>query len=273
MAWHDSAAFAVKPRALADAFYASTSSWKVVVARYAEDLSWLRMFRGEEVEIINKGAVLPWVGVGWKVAELMNVGREAHSYLWWIVENYDRLPDVVFFTQGQVVDCLGPKWTPFSRKGSEIGRLLGDSGSNWLEVMIRYFYYRCKAADSPGWICDTWSPEGLEANLGTGGRLAEYKGGLEPADRGMREFFRELVDVEGVVSDDEYMRVGRIYWNALFAVRKERILLRPRSYYERLLNWSSLTAGSSVEAAHFYERAWYYIFGCHLPLDVKKCDK
>jgi hypothetical protein len=256
------------------AWFDSDSSWKVVVARYAEDLSWLRMFRGEEVEIVNKGTALPWVGVGWKVQELMNVGREAHSYLWWIVDNYDRLPDVVFFTQGQVVDCLGPKWTPFSHKGSEIGRLLGDSGSNWLEVMIRYFYYRCRVADSSGWICDTWSPEGLEANLGTGGRLAEYKGGLEPADLPMREFFREFVDVEGVVSDDEYMRVGRIYWNALFAVRKERILLRSRSYYERLLNWSSLTAGSSVEAAHFYERAWYYIFGCHLLLPgFKEVDK
>ena len=249
----------------------SESSWKVVVARYAEDLSWLRMFRGEEVEIINKGGALPWAGVGWTVKEGLNVGREAHSYLWWVVENYDRLPDVCFFTQGQVVDCLGPKWTEFSRKGGLAAQLLGDSGSNWLEVMIRYFYYRCHAADSPGWICDTWSPEGLEANLGVGGRLSEYKGGLEPADRGMREFFREFVDVEGVVGEEEYSHVGRIYWNALFAVRKERILLRPREYYERLLNYPSLTAGSSVEAAHFYERAWYYIFGCHL--DVKVGDK
>lgn len=254
MAWHDSAA-----------------SWKVVVARYAEDLSWLRIFRGEEVEIINKGAELPWKGVGWTEHNAMNVGREAHSYLWWVVENYDRLPDVCFFTQGQVADCLGPKWSEFSRKDPLIGSLLNQSGSNWLEVMIRYFYYRCCAADLAGWICSTWSPEGLEANLGAGGRLAEYKGGLEPADRGMREFFHTFVDVEGVVGEEEYMNVGRIYWNALFAVRKERILLRPREYYERLLNYKSLTAGSSVEAAHFYERAWYYIFGCHL--NVKGSDK
>jgi hypothetical protein len=246
-------------------WFDSVSSWKVVVARYAEGLDWLRMFRGEEVEILNKGAPLPWTGVGWKVHELMNVGREAHSYLWWIVVNYDNLPDVCFFTQGHVVDCLGPKWTEFSRKGPLAGRLLGESGSNWLEVMIRYFYYRCCAADSPEWICNTWSPEGLEANLGVGGRLAEYKGGLEPADREMREFFKEFVDVEGVVGEEE----GRIYWNALFAVRKERILMRPREYYERLLNYPSLTAGSSVEAAHFYERSWYYIFGLHLPLTVK----
>ena len=249
------------------AWFDSEDSWKVVVARYEEGVDWLRMFRGEEVEIVNKGRKLPWVGVGWTVLPAMNVGREAHSYLWWVVENYDRLPDVVFFTQGSVVDCLGPKWSLFARKTEEAGRLLGASGSNWLEVMIRLFYYRCRAADSPGWICDTWSPEGLEANLGAGGRLAEYKGDLEPADRGMREFFREFVDVEGVVGDDEYFNKGRIYWNAIFAVRKERILLRPREYYERLLNYESLTAGSSVEAAHFYERAWYYIFGCHLPLN------
>lgn len=249
-------------------WFGSDASWKVVVCRHNEDPSWLRMFRGEEVEILNKGEALPWTGVGWTVTQLPNVGRETQAFLWWIVENYDRLPDVVCFLQGKATDHLGPKWTPFSRKGEEIARLLHHSGENWLEVMVRYFLYRCRGADNADWICDIRQADGLGANL-TDGRILAWGGPMVPANMTMWDYFKGWVDVEDVIDKEQFDR-GYVYWNSIFSVRKERILLRPREYYLSLLYSPTHHDHNNVEMIHFIERSWYYIFGCHLPLNKAK---
>jgi hypothetical protein len=59
-----------------------------VIARYNEDVSWAT----QPFEIVQKGEHLP------------NEGREASSYLWWIIENYDKLPDEVHFLQANPFD-------------------------------------------------------------------------------------------------------------------------------------------------------------------------
>jgi len=65
----------------------------LVVARYTENLDWLQHVSIPTV-IYNKGPYLPNSHV------LPNVGREAHTYLSFIIDHYDNLPDKVFFTQG-----------------------------------------------------------------------------------------------------------------------------------------------------------------------------
>jgi len=69
---------------------------QLVVAHYREDLSWLDDFRMLAVTIYSKG------GSGEHL--LPNVGREAHTYLHHIIENYDRLADVTVFLQGDPRD-------------------------------------------------------------------------------------------------------------------------------------------------------------------------
>ena len=65
----------------------------LVVARYTENLDWLNQVPIHKV-IYNKGPPLP------NSIVVPNIGREAHTYLSFIVDHYDRLPDKVFFTQG-----------------------------------------------------------------------------------------------------------------------------------------------------------------------------
>jgi Protein of unknown function (DUF3431) len=72
----------------------------IVVARYKEDISWLNFLKAANSNIntfvINKfhvddpmsNMVLP------------NVGRESHSYLWYIINNYVCLDDFTCFVQG-----------------------------------------------------------------------------------------------------------------------------------------------------------------------------
>lgn len=70
-------------------------NFKVVVARYNEDVEWCKPF---PCIIYNKGGALP------NTIALPNIGREAHTYLHHIIENYDNLDDYTAFVQGDPFD-------------------------------------------------------------------------------------------------------------------------------------------------------------------------
>lgn len=67
----------------------------LVVARYNEDLSWLEKFQDKNVYIYNKGNDEIQDSI-----KLPNIGREAHTYLTHIINNYDKLDDITIFSQG-----------------------------------------------------------------------------------------------------------------------------------------------------------------------------
>lgn len=64
-----------------------------VIAKYKEDMSWTKDLAPHIVTIYDKST-----------GELPNVGREAHTYLYHIVKNYDKLNDVTVFLQGNPFD-------------------------------------------------------------------------------------------------------------------------------------------------------------------------
>jgi hypothetical protein len=47
-----------------------------------------------------------------KGEHLENKGREASSYLWWIIENYDKLPDEIYLLQGNPFEHCNEDFTP-----------------------------------------------------------------------------------------------------------------------------------------------------------------
>ena len=73
--------------------------FELVVARYDEDLAWLKRVPGEfQVTVYDKGD-------GWSGAVcLPNDGREAHTYLHHLSERYDTLADLTVFVQGHPFD-------------------------------------------------------------------------------------------------------------------------------------------------------------------------
>ena len=74
----------------------------IVVARYNESLVWLKPIPWKYI-VYNKGKNnLPkWIK---NVVKLPNTGREANTYLTYIVDNYDDLPDYSIFLQGNPFD-------------------------------------------------------------------------------------------------------------------------------------------------------------------------
>lgn len=74
----------------------------LVVARYAEDVSWIDDLKAvhPRVWLYNKGGNTP----GRPCITLDNVGREAHTYLFHIVNHWDDLADRTVFCQGSTSD-------------------------------------------------------------------------------------------------------------------------------------------------------------------------
>lgn len=72
----------------------------VIVSRYQEDVEWTNGV--ENVIVYNKGPTTPITRH--PVIVLPNVGREGHTYLYHIIQNYDRLADHTCFLQGHPFD-------------------------------------------------------------------------------------------------------------------------------------------------------------------------
>ena len=70
----------------------------IVVAKYKEDISWIKKFKKSKIFIYDKS------GEDNGYINLPNIGREAHTYLTHIIENYDNLSDYVCFLQGNPFD-------------------------------------------------------------------------------------------------------------------------------------------------------------------------
>ena len=72
-------------------------NFKIVVAKYKEDISWTTSL---PCIIYNKDSSVEDP----QYITLPNIGREAHTYLYHIVSNYDNLDDYTIFVQGNPFD-------------------------------------------------------------------------------------------------------------------------------------------------------------------------
>jgi hypothetical protein len=169
---------------------------ELVVARYLEDLAWLRRVpRAIRVTVYDKsGAAAPGA------VPLPNIGREAHTYLHHITSRYDALADLTIFAQGKPFDHA-PDLHKRMRAIAEGRETIDD---------FRWFGFLIDADDTTGSrLFQRWSknPEG------------------HPLD--MAGFWRAVFG--DAPMPDRFVFFG----GAQFAVRREVARSRPRSFYER----------------------------------------
>lgn len=200
-------------------------STEVVISRYNEDVSWLGGIQPPTMTVIYDKGPAPCEGG----IPGPNVGREAETYLRHIVTNYDVLADWTAFTQADPKPHLGTVafeglLTP--RPGNLVvpwhgtfEELDGSGNFRW--------------AEWPEW--------------------AEYyaRGEIRRAGFGYRDWAREYLDIE--------VKTATTYHpGAVFAVDRDTIRKRPRSFYARLLR--CVSNHPHPEEAHYLERAWPLIF-------------
>jgi hypothetical protein len=190
---------------------------QLVVARYCENLNWLGNIPAEIATVIYDKSTEPWPGS----LRLANAGREAHTYLHHISSRYEDLAEITVFCQGKPFDHA----FDFHQTLRDLAK--APEGA----PVFRWLGHSVDTDSSDGQLFQTWSknPDG--------------------EDLALTAFHRALFGEDG---PGEYP----FYLGAQFVVRRELVLRRPRSFYERARQLSL----EFPHAAHCFERCWDRVF-------------
>lgn len=257
----------------------SKESLEVVLARYDEDIQWSEPYKHVRTVYCkdNSSAIEACQDV------LPNVGREGHTYLHHIVQNYDNLSAWTVFSQAQdpTIGYRGHRFggghimpgttfdsylLPESAGGlprlegavfvitaalhmSNLNHTLRRGFRQAFQKSILHLAGACPQLElGDGW--DPWFLLGEHAKF-IGGRCGV------PADQLPQEFQRywdQHIKSPRPKDDIVFFAQG-----ARFAASRERIQQRPRSYYQELLKFVS---GDSDSCQNYLnEWAWFYLIG------------
>lgn len=204
---------------------------RVIVARYREDVSWLREL-GYPFLIYDKSGD-PFPGA----VPLPNIGREAHTYLTHIVREYDTLAPVTAFVQGDPFDHLSDHGRATV---DDLRRIIADVADRGTPFKgLAWFRLKCDGLGRPH---DLRKPENR-------GRWAGWGRDIPVA-----EIFGHLFQAEPPVQFIARAATGN------FCVTRERIRTRPRAFYEYALSLVLADPQDENNTGHAFERLWQLIF-------------
>jgi len=203
----------------------TTPEIELVVARWDEAVDWTRHVpRSVHPTIYDKGGDLDAADFPRAtIVRLPNVGREAQTYLFHMVERWESLAPVTVFCQGHPFDHAHDLHAVLRALAQGEGR---DRGFRWL-----------------GFIIDTDDPRGRRL-------FVKWSGNADGRELRLDEFHRLLF---GEPAPDAV----RFYPGAQFVVAAEQVRRRPREFYARALE----LAATFPDAAHCFERLWDRVFG------------
>jgi precorrin-6B methylase 2 len=206
---------------------------QVIIAHYEEDLEWLKCLDPKKYNIFvyDKG---PSSGYP-NAKRLENLGREGHTYLTHIVDNYDNLSEIVVFLQGTIIDHLDE-----NDPRCEEDREPADHRINmFVEMLINTARVSGRSANAGVHMEGPWS-------AGNGFRIP---GSPET----MGEWFERMTNTR-------FEGCPAWYKNALFAVRRDYVKRRPLTVYKRMQN-EMTSHGVHPYCGHYLERGWYVLLG------------
>ena len=204
-------------------------SYKIVVARYNENIDWLND-ETDNCIIYNKGDKL---GLDNEIL-LDNLGRESETYLNYIIQNYNSLPDVVVFTQARIND--------HRVSGDDVQFLIDLKNTALINdksepSLIHYETYTYNCWDYNWNSINGWYY--LSDNYKNNEHITFI------------DWFQQYIHIK-------YPNPIKIYTNGIFAVSKKLILKNSLEYYKQLILQVNHHINSTE--GHFFERSWYYIF-------------
>jgi hypothetical protein len=198
--------------------------FEIVVSRYAEDLKWVLPYN-DIITIYNKNAdVFP------DSVQLPNVGRESHTYLYHIINNYENLSENTLFTQGTMDDHVPLSMNEYMLNTS-ITLNLQHKGTIYAKKDDHYGYLKH-----------------------VGKWLTEYKvGDMLKEKMSFRQWW--FFYLKKPIPKIKFFQFSH---GAIFAVSKNTIYKNKKEYYNHLIK--SVDYHKNPESGHYFERAWYYIF-------------
>jgi hypothetical protein len=205
-------------------------SFEVVIARYNEDLAWVKEeFPTERVIVYNKGKDDLILSKNCIIKKLPNIGRESHTYLYHIINNYNNLAERTFFTQGAQETEKYRVFFPLKKY-----KKIASTNCNNI-IAARCFIMKEEVLRS---------------------RLDNFKN-TKWHDTVMREydfvgFKHKFVDIKKDNTPYFYGTYG-----AIFAVDRDKVLRNSIDYYQNILN--VLDNIAPIEG-HYMEKLWDRVF-------------
>jgi hypothetical protein len=200
----------------------NNKKYEIVVARYNENINWLSPFKSITT-IYNKGFYNSDLNL-YQVINLPNFGRESHTYLYHIINNYDNLADYTIFFQGSIEEH---KPLPIVNYFVE-----NDFNGNLKSFPI-------EKIKNPIEHFGKWKTELL-------------KGSIKQSPITCFEWLKNIISF-----DHNVQKIDTV-WAAIFSVSKKMIHEKPLIFYKDLLRY--VDYHPNPEEGHFFERCWYYIF-------------
>jgi len=216
----------------------SNKNIQIVVSRYNEDLKWLnnKPFRDLSVVVYNKGINDNFYKSSntCKIENIKNVGRESHTYLYHIINNYDNLADVTVFLPGSAdMD------NKYQRSVDLVNNVKKHNNTVFLgeNFDLDHIY---------NFQIENYSSTN-ESNFNLNKENQLEKANIRPFGKWYKHHFSKVDDKNQIIS-----------YCAIIAISKKDIRQYPISYYQSLLE--QLNNSSNPEVAHYFERSWYAVF-------------
>jgi hypothetical protein len=235
---------------------------KIVIAKYRENVDWINKYFSTDLDrfiIYNKGYDLN--NSKYKVIPLKNIGRESHTYLYHIINNYDRLDDYTIFTQAD----------PFKH-------------SKYFIDIIRYcdiHGYRDFQPLTTYWLENSNVPPPNHILYDKSNYIKNYPIYMDVCDYNLMPYFhidhglfplldrfRKIHKLKNIDYLVPYIKdlLGlhnkitttfiKFNYGAIFGVKKDNIIQHDLKFYQKLYDFSS----QDDVHAYILERLWYTIF-------------
>lgn len=197
---------------------------RLVIARYNEDVDWAKDYNNIIYNKQSGDNLLP------------NVGREAHTYLYHIINNYDNLDDITIFLQGDPFFHIDKKELSDVYHGFKGQfRSLGKKGTDNIEKFSDCIKYAFFSED--GVVIPSDKTTNIE-NYVLQVPEIQY-------DKAIQSMFILPKEIEYAFA-------------AQFGVKKEAIRNRSLDWYKKVIKL--VDCCNAPIGAHFFERFWQYVF-------------
>lgn len=225
---------------------------EMVIAHYKENLQWALEYRkwvvlyhkggqehdGDIVDINTKQKIFG--PSNFRSYPLPNLGREGHTYLYYIVNRWNSLPENVFFTQGS----CSVDHRPFP-----IDSYLLHKPN--IPLFMNVWNRGIEFVDYPG---------GTIKHVGKWKKEKE-QGIMSPCPTSFLEWWKKYISpVLPIDHPSEKVIFEKWKWShgAIFSVDRSNIRSHPLVFYQNLLR--NLQRHVNPEEGHFLEKSWFYIF-------------
>lgn len=210
----------------------------LVIARYNEDLDWLKEapFNQFKNIIYNKGVNDEFYKSEQTidVVNVDNVGRCDHTYLYHVVNNYDNLSNIIVFLPGSV---------NMEGKHDRAKHMLNEISKSRRSVFIAGIVPNVKEHLNDFNLYKYRASFGKNSSLNPEEDLALSE--LRPFGKWFEKHFGNII-------------VTYTSTWSIFSVSRSEVLQRDKSFYNDLLD--ELAVSSNPEVGHYIEKCWSAVF-------------